>query len=112
MDAYRWEAGSDAFVQCFPDAGDRPPGVGLCVGVDRTTCQSWAESRLPGYDVVSTCLMAATECIRADACDRTAGVDGGVCRCGLGPPCEPGYVCGRSVGDPGPRTCLCGIGPP
>lgn len=111
-DAFRNEAGNDAFVECPLDASDDPPTVGICVGVDHTTCQSWAEVRLPGYDVSATCLMPATPCIRADDCQRVDGTDGGVCHCGDGPACEPGYVCARSPGDPGPRACLCGTGPP
>lgn len=110
---------------CMTDAPPRLIDT-CCLGHTQDVCQTWAEGRAPGMDAASTCSQW-DGCVRADTCTverHDAGeFDAGrllcppntlvvTCRCGDGPPCEPGFVCARPLGDSGPRQCICGCGPP
>lgn len=113
------DASVDAF--CAPD----PPATAAecCRPGAEQACQMWAERLAPGMDAASTCPQFVDldgVCMRADACHSTPlAPDGGspgcytgtfTCTCGGGPPCDPGYVCARPLGDMAPRRCMCASG--
>jgi hypothetical protein len=77
-------------------------------------CQTWAEQRLPGWDVGVECPYVGeprVECVRADSCAVHVAPDGGRaadCSCGCGPACPAGYQCARPLASPdSPRACVC-----
>jgi hypothetical protein len=115
--------------QCLAD--DTPPIEG-CGAFEHLGCQEWAESTLPGWDVVTTVYCGggtSTTCVRGEGpvmidagpgndaggawefFDGGPGFDAGdlsAFRCGDGPACSPGFQCARRLGFTNlPRTCVC-----
>lgn len=92
---------------------DTAPQLTWCDGGGERYCQSWAESRGPGLNVIGACSMfPQPHCERADGCTQRM-VDGGYvsdCACGDGPPCDPGFVCARPFGSSEPWSCVCATG--